>query len=158
MTIAIGFSRIVVMLLLAACGDAFEPDSAPSSVDAPVREFTELMNAHRATVGCGPLTWHKGTARVAERHSEDMVARAFFAHTNPDGDTPFDRLRDGGVGWVGPAGENIAAGYPDAAAVLQGWLNSPGHRANIENCAYTHHGVGLERAHWTHLFVTNPRE
>lgn len=156
MAMLLGSSRALLVLLLAACGDALAPGGGPDA-PAPVREFVELMNAHRASVGCAPLAWHEGTARVAKQHSEDMVERNFFDHTNPDGETPFDRLRNAGITWS-RAGENIAAGYPDAAAVLQGWLASPGHRANIENCAYTHHGVGLDHAHWTHLFVTNPRD
>ncbi len=52
------------------------------------------------------------------------------------------------------AGENIAAGYQTPSAVLEGWLGSPGHRANIENCGFTHHGVGLNESHWTHMFIT----
>jgi uncharacterized protein YkwD len=157
MTIVPGFPRLALVLALVACGDALAPEVAPESAAAPVREFVDLMNAHRASVGCAPLVWHDGTARVAKRHSEDMVERSFFDHTNPDGESPFDRLRNAGITWT-RAGENIAAGYADAAAVLQGWLASPGHRANIENCAYTHHGVGLDHAHWTHLFVTDPRD
>ena len=54
------------------------------------------------------------------------------------------------------AAENIAYGYADAASVLQAWLDSPGHRANIENCGLLQHGVGLEGSHWTHVFVTLP--
>jgi uncharacterized protein YkwD len=85
--------------------------------------------------GCGPLLWHDGTAEVARAHSADMVARDFFAHQNPDGESPFDRLREAGIEWSGGAGENIAWGYPTAAAVLAGWLGSPGHRAKLENTA-----------------------
>jgi uncharacterized protein YkwD len=82
-----------------------------------------------------------------------MVARDFFSHTNPDGDSPWDRLSAAGISFS-RAAENIAWGYTSAEAVLSGWLGSPGHRANIENCALTHHGVGLADWHWTHLFVT----
>jgi uncharacterized protein YkwD len=61
-------------------------------------------------------------------------------------------MRDAGIGFSGAA-ENIAWGYPTAEAVLTGWLNSPGHKANIENCNLTGHGVGLVGTHWTHLFI-----
>jgi uncharacterized protein YkwD len=89
---------------------------------------------------------------VAQAHSDDLVARDFFAHTNPDGQSPFDRLAASGVGYSSAA-ENIAYGYPTATAVLNGWLNSPGHRANIENCALLEHGLGLTNSHWTHVFI-----
>ncbi|MDH3206288.1 MAG: CAP domain-containing protein [Gemmatimonadota bacterium] len=62
-------------------------------------------------------------------------------------------MRTAGVEFSGAA-ENIAYGYPTGTAVLTAWLNSPGHRGNIENCALTEHGVGFEGTHWTHLFIT----
>lgn len=110
------------------------------------------MNAHRASVGCSALVWDGDVAAVAQAHSQDMVSRSFFDHTNPDGDGPGTRLQQAGVpasGWA----ENIAFGYPTGAAVLNGWLNSSGHRSNIENCGLTHHGVGLVDTHWTHVFT-----
>jgi uncharacterized protein YkwD len=121
-----------------------------------VAEFTADMNAHRISAGCAALAWHSATADVARAHSQDMQDRGFFSHTNPDGDSPWDRLADGDVTWNGPAGENIAQtpGGPDSALGL--WLNSPGHRANIENCAFSHHGVGLVGSYWTHVFITDP--
>lgn len=64
-----------------------------------------------------------------------------------------DRLTDAAIAYSRTA-ENIAFGYPTAEAVLSGWLASPGHKANIENCALTQHGVGLLESYWTHLFIT----
>lgn len=142
----------VVSLALVACGDGV---TVPEVVEPQVEAFAELVNEHRLDVGCGPLLWHTGVAEVAQAHSVDMVARDFFAHTNPDGASPFDRLTDAGIEYSLGA-ENIAYGYPDAVSALQGWLDSPGHRANIENCALEEHGVGLEGTHWTHLFITSP--
>ncbi len=134
-----------------ACGSdaATEPD-----VDAnpAVASFVQLVNDHRTSVGCPAMSWNTPVAAVAQLHSEDMVARDFFSHTNPDGDSPFDRLRDAGITYSAAA-ENIAYGYPTADAVLAGWLDSPGHRANIENCSLTEHGVGLDGTHWTHVFI-----
>lgn len=151
------FSLLSVALAgFLGCDSTGPGPSAPGSADPAVREYVDLANAHRESVGCAPLLWHDGTADVAQAHSEDMVERDFFAHQNPDGESPFDRLREAGVEWSGGAGENIAWGYPTAAAVLAGWLGSPGHRANLETCGYTHHGVGLEGTHWTHLFITSP--
>ena len=112
-----------------------------------------MMNEHRVSVGCEPLSWDPAVAAVAEAHSADMVAREYFDHTNPDGYSPFDRLTTAGVAYR-RAAENIAWGYRSAQAVLDGWLDSPGHRSNIENCALSHHGVGLVDWHWTHVFTT----
>jgi uncharacterized protein YkwD len=81
-----------------------------------------------------------------------MVRRDYFSHTNPEGQSPFDRLRAAGVTYTAAA-ENIAYGYPTAAAVLQGWRNSDGHRRNLENCEYTHHGVGLNSGKWVEVFI-----
>ena len=110
------------------------------------------MNDHRQSFGCPRLVWNHDVASVAQAHSDDMVERDFFDHTNPDGESPFDRLQEAGISYSGAA-ENIAWGYETAEAVLNGWLNSPGHKANIENCSLTEHGVGLYQSRWTHLFI-----
>lgn len=145
----------LLLLLCAAalaCDEGVTTPELSESVPAEVETFATLVNQHRVSVGCEPLTWHTGVAQVAQAHSADMVERGFFAHTNPDGQSPFDRMRAAGIDF-GAAAENIAYGYPDAASVLQGWLDSPGHRANIENCGLEQHGVGLVGTHWTHLFA-----
>jgi len=82
-----------------------------------------------------------------------MAARGFFSHKNPDGESPFDRLRKAGITYSAAA-ENIAYGTPDAERVLALWLKSPPHRANIENCEYTKQGVGAERGRWTQVLIT----
>jgi uncharacterized protein YkwD len=129
-----------------------EPTAEAPAPDAAVLEFERLANTHRASVGCRPLRWDAPTARVAQSHASDMARRDFFSHTNPDGQSPFDRLRAAGVTHLSAA-ENIAFGYPTATAVLQSWLNSDGHRRNLENCRYTHHGVGLRDSRWVHVFI-----
>ena len=140
-----------LLLSAASCGgdNGLGPDS---DADPALLLFVELMNDHRESVGCLPLVWNDDVADVAQAHSEDMVERDFFAHTNPDGDSPFDRLQNSGVPYSSGA-ENIAWGYHSAESVLDGWLNSAGHKANIENCSLTEHGVGLYQSRWTHLFI-----
>lgn len=152
---------LVAIIFAAACGgEAAGPAAGPGAPrggdDPRVAAFVEQMNAHRQSEGCGALAWHQGVADVAQAHSLDMVERDYFSHTNPDGADPFDRLSGAGITWSGGAGENIAYGTSDAATVLEMWLDSSGHRANIENCGFTHHGVGLASGRWTHVFVTNP--
>jgi uncharacterized protein YkwD len=151
--------RLLAMALVSGAGAgacASDASIGPADPDAgigtSVTSFVQLMNEHRSSVGCPALTWSAAVAAVAQAHSEDMVARDFFSHTNPDGDSPFDRLHDAGISYSAAA-ENIAYGYPTAESVLDGWLGSSGHRANIENCSLTEHGVGLEGTHWTHLFI-----
>ncbi|HKQ18391.1 MAG TPA: CAP domain-containing protein [Candidatus Eisenbacteria bacterium] len=110
------------------------------------------MNEYRASKGLRPLIWHRGLASVARGHSKDMVARHFFSHENPDGLRARDRLAVAGIAYAA-MGENIAYGHATGAAVLNAWLKSSGHRHNIEDPAYTHHGVGKVGTHWTHVFL-----
>ena len=141
-----------IFFCFAACSDQKKASSAPSSVDPEVAQFIVKMNQHRLDHGCAELALDDKIAQVAQLHSEDMVSRNFFSHTNPDGKSPFDRLGAAGITYSA-AGENIAAGASTGEAVLAIWLNSSGHRANIENCNYLKHGVGLKNSYWTHVFV-----
>ncbi|MBO0514378.1 CAP domain-containing protein, partial [Streptomyces beijiangensis] len=100
-----------------------------------------LVNKERETAGCKPVTANSPLASLATSFSEDMAARNFFDHTDPDGKSPWDRADAAGVSGLG--GENIARGQADAAAVMDAWMNSPGHRANILNCDYKTLGVGV---------------
>ncbi|QXE34459.1 CAP domain-containing protein [Streptomyces sp. GMY02] len=117
---------------------AVETPAAPSSTAAAV---LGLVNAERAQAGCGPVKADAGLTALAQDFSEDMAARGFFDHTDPDGRTPWDRAESAGVEGLG--GENIARGQATAQAVMDSWMNSEGHRANILNCDYTRLGVGV---------------
>jgi uncharacterized protein YkwD len=119
-------------------------ETASASTDATVAARTtilSLVNDQRATAGCSPLTASSSLDRLAQAFSEDMAARDFFDHTDPDGNTPWDRAKKLGITNLG--GENIARGQADAQAVMDAWMNSPGHRANILNCDYKTLGVGI---------------
>ena len=128
---------------------------APRSDDVEMQTFTRMVNEYRKKVGCGPLQWDDRIATVAQRHNEDMASHHYFAHNNLEGRTPFDRLRAAHVTFRGAA-ENIASGQLTGSQVFNGWLNSPGHRRNIEDCSYTHHGLGLANTYWTHDFIAAP--
>ncbi|WP_299533547.1 CAP domain-containing protein [uncultured Streptomyces sp.] len=112
--------------------------SSGTSVQADV---LALVNKERATVGCSPLTLSSSLTALAQDFSQDMAERGFFAHTDPDGKTPWDRAASAGVSNL--AAENIARGQADAEAVMESWMNSSGHRANILNCDYKTLGVGV---------------
>lgn len=127
------------------------PPAGPSPTeagDAAEATVLSMVNTERAKVGCSPVRADAQLADLAGDFSEDMAARGFFDHTDPDGDTPWDRAEQAGI--VGLGGENIARGQVDADAVMNAWMNSDGHRANILNCSYTTLGVGV------HLGVGGP--
>ncbi|MFD4126432.1 CAP domain-containing protein [Streptomyces globisporus] len=127
---------------------------SPSPTDASARsEVLALVNQERAKVGCSPLTTSAPLTSLAQNFSEDMAARGFFDHTDPDGDTPWDRAAQAGV--QGLAAENIARGQADAQAVMEGWMNSEGHRANILNCDYKTIGIGIHEGSGGPWWVQN---
>ncbi|MFG2604994.1 CAP domain-containing protein [Streptomyces sp. NPDC048514] len=126
------------------------PTKAPAATSAPGTVTTEataeaevlqLVNAERAKVGCSALAANSSLTGLAEAFSDDMAARGFFGHTDPDGATPWDRAAKASITDLG--GENIARGQATAAAVMEAWMNSPGHRANILNCDFKTLGVGV---------------
>ncbi|MEU9184978.1 CAP domain-containing protein [Streptomyces sp. NPDC048484] len=125
--------------------------STPSTAEAAV---LSLVNDERAKAGCSPVTASGSLAALAEAFSEDMAARGFFDHTDPNGASPWDRAEKADITNLG--GENIARGQADAAAVMEAWMNSPGHRANILNCDFKTLGVGAHFASggpwWTQDF------
>lgn len=132
--------------------------TAPTEPADPVASLVAAVNRHRSSIGCSSLQWHGRLAEVAQSHSEDMAHRSFFGHVNPDGESPFDRMRRAGIRWVGPAGENLARADGSPGDVLRMWLESEGHRANVEDCRYGFHAVGLSDGYWTHLFLSEPRD
>ncbi|MFH9756454.1 CAP domain-containing protein [Streptomyces griseus] len=127
---------------------------SPSPTDASARsEVLALVNQERAKVGCSPLSTSAPLTSLAQNFSEDMAARGFFDHTDPDGDTPWDRAAQAGVQGLGA--ENIARGQADAQAVMEAWMNSEGHRANILNCDYKTIGIGVHEGSGGPWWVQN---
>jgi uncharacterized protein YkwD len=126
------------------------PASAPAPAVAPAAaepaapgvedQVLALVNVQRATAGCGAVTADPALSALARAHSADMRDRDFFDHVNPDGLDPFERGSRAGV--VVHA-ENIADGQPDPAAVMDAWMHSAGHRANILDCDLTRLGAGV---------------
>ncbi|MYS93986.1 MULTISPECIES: CAP domain-containing protein [Streptomyces] len=116
--------------------------AALSEESAAAAQVLRLVNEERAKVGCSAVAANSALTELAQNYSEDMAARGFFDHTDPNGRTPWDRAGKAGISNLG--GENIARGQADAAAVMDAWMNSPGHRANILNCDFKTLGVGVE--------------
>ncbi|MFB4419585.1 sigma-70 family RNA polymerase sigma factor [Streptomyces sp. QL37] len=133
------------------------PAPAPKASSAPsvAEEVIALVNNERAKEGCSPVSGNSLLAKAASDHSADMVARDYFSHTSPDGTDPGARITAAGYRWS-TYGENIAKGQPTAAAVMDSWMNSSGHRANILNCAFKEIGIGREDSSggpvWTQNF------
>lgn len=115
--------------------------TAPAAATSAQAAVLALVNQERSKVGCSPVTASSSLASLAQSFSDDMAARGFFDHTDPDGQSPWDRAAKAGVSGLG--GENIARGQADAEAVMEAWMNSEGHRANILNCDYKTLGVGV---------------
>lgn len=116
-------------------------------------EVLKLTNQARTKDGCcgdegcfkaaDALMMNAQLRRAARAHAKDMADRGYFDHDDPDGLTPFDRMRE--AGFRGCAmGENIALGQPSPKAVVDAWLNSPGHCANIRNPVFDQIGVGFQ--------------
>ncbi|MCY0949483.1 sigma-70 family RNA polymerase sigma factor [Streptomyces sp. H27-S2] len=132
--------------------------SAPAPAPAPpgvAGQVVALVNKERATAGCGPLKDDAQLRAAAQGHSEDMAKRDFFSHTSPDGADPGKRTTAAGYRWS-TYGENIAKGQQTAQSVMESWMNSSGHRANILNCAFKDIGVGVHQGAggpwWTQNF------
>ncbi|MEU3019416.1 CAP domain-containing protein [Nocardiopsis sp. NPDC007018] len=109
-----------------------------------------IVNSERAANGCGPLRVDSQLTAAAQEHSEDMAARDYMSHDNPEGEGPGDRAERHGYGSWGA--ENVAKGQTSAEQVMDAWMNSPGHRANILNCDLVAIGVGESDNAWTQKF------
>ncbi|WP_026370355.1 CAP domain-containing protein [Kallotenue papyrolyticum] len=112
------------------------------SWSAAEREALEAINGQRRAVGCAALASNAELHLAARRHSEDMARNNYFSHASLDGSSFVDRARAAGYAYW-PSGETIAAGYERGTAVVQGWLNSAGHRAILLDCANDDVGIGL---------------
>ena len=127
-----------------------------SSVIAYEKEVVRLVNEIRVQNGLKELTYDWELSRVARYKSEDMRDNKYFSHTSPVYGTPFQMIKNFGISYRS-AGENIAKGYATPKAVVDGWMNSPGHRANILNASFTRIGVGYasEGRYWTQMFIVD---
>ncbi|MFZ3492858.1 CAP domain-containing protein [Streptomyces sp. 5.8] len=129
-----------------APSDSVAPSGAPAEVLA-------LVNEERAAVGCPALTVNAMLTKAAQDHSEDMAAHSTMSHTGSDGSDPGQRITRAGYQWSTYA-ENVAYGYDTAAKVMDGWMNSPGHKRNILDCDVKEIGIGLAQPgqYWTQDF------
>ena len=132
----------------------------PAEVPASAEEWEVLriVNVERMNEGLQPLTMFAEMQTATDIRAQEIIQS--FSHTRPDGTSCFTVFDEVGVDWSS-VGENIAAGQPDPASVMDAWMNSPGHRANILNAGFKHIGVGYTYsqgsyygAYWVQLFCT----
>ncbi|MCX5528283.1 CAP domain-containing protein [Streptomyces bobili] len=128
----------------------------PAGLAGTEAEVIDRTNRERARAGLRPLAADPLLATAARAYSDDMAARSFYSHTSPEGSQPWDRAAAAGSARR-TIGENIACGQRSPSEVVEGWMNSPGHRANILKPAFTHIGVGFagggpSATYWTQLF------
>lgn len=118
------------------------------------KEVVRLVNEIRAKNGLKELTQDWELSRVARIKSQDMKDNNYFSHTSPVYGTPFQMMKNFGISYRS-AGENIAKGQATPQAVVNAWMNSSGHRANILNSSYTRIGVGYVSGgnYWTQMFI-----
>lgn len=119
------------------------------------KEVVRLVNEVRVQNGLKPLTEDWELSRVARIKSQDMKDNNYFSHTSPVYGTPFQMIKSFGISYRSAA-ENIARGQSTPQAVVNAWMNSAGHRANILNPSYTRIGVGYVESgrYWTQMFIS----
>ena len=129
-------------------------DTDDSSVSDYEKKVVELVNAERAKYGLSALKLNTKLSAVARAKSQDMKDKQYFSHTSPTYGSPFDMMKSFGITYK-TAGEHIAMGYRTPEAVVEGWMNSEGHRANILNASFKEIGVGhvVSGNYWTQMFI-----
>lgn len=149
----------LLALALFGSGEVPAPPARPALVSEAgfAVQVLALCNEARAGEGLAPLEADPGLDRVAQARSDDMASRGYFDHVDPDGHDPFWHLDQAGLAYMA-AGENIAMGQETPREVVDGWLRSPGHRANILNPQFRRLGVGRAPARsngylWTQVFT-----
>jgi uncharacterized protein YkwD len=144
-----GRSSAIAAALAASCQNT-ELAPTPSNLEAIRAAVLCLVNRERAQNGEAPLILNPQLTQAAESHSHEMVADDYFQHVSPSGLTPVDRIH--GTGYIpGPSvgyviGENLAWGTLGLAtpqAIVDAWIASPGHLANILETQYTETGLGI---------------
>lgn len=117
-------------------------------------EVLRLVNAERAKYGLSPLAQDSGATEVAHIRAKEIVT--YFSHTRPNGSSCFTAAKELGISYRS-AGENIAYGYPSPQSVVNGWMNSEGHRKNILSGSFSKIGIGCFESggilYWTQFFI-----
>lgn len=135
-------------------GDILTIPVVNSTVTQYEKRVVELVNIERAKYGLKPLISDWQLSRVARIKSQDMKDNSYFSHTSPTYGSPFNMMKNFGINYK-TAAENIARGQKTPEAVVNSWMNSSGHRANILSSKYSKIGVGYVQSgnYWTQMFT-----
>lgn len=138
-----------------------KPDKKPATTNTNFSSYQQqvldLVNKERTSRGLSPLTLDSNLCDVATKKAQDMATKNYFDHTSPTYGSPFDMMSRFGVSYR-TAGENIAKGQKTPEEVMNAWMNSPGHRANILNPDFTKLGLGVAKdsngtLYWSQMFI-----
>ncbi|QGQ46532.1 CAP domain-containing protein [Metabacillus sediminilitoris] len=133
-------------------GEVIRLKASASSPSGFEEQVVQLVNQQRAKAGLRPLTHRADVKNVAQKKAEDMINSNYFSHTSPNYGSPFDMLKTFGISYS-YAGENIAKGQKTPQEVMNAWMNSSGHRANILKPEYDVIGVGFYHGAWVQMFI-----
>ena len=132
------------------------PEPAPSA-DVAVQNALIEINAIRTSNGLQPLAFETDLTKAARYHADDMAAKNYFSHTSADGTSFAARVKSFGYDGF-TYGENIAKGYGNWSKAIDGWMNSPGHRANLLKANYNETGLGEDDRYYVHEFGGSNRD
>jgi uncharacterized YkwD family protein len=116
------------------------------------QQVLDLVNQERAKAGVGALTMSAELSNMAMVKAQDMYNNNYFDHNSPTHGSPFDMMKAFGITY-NTAGENIAKGQSSPSQVMNDWMNSPGHRANILNSSFTSIGIAYYNSEWVQEFT-----
>lgn len=154
---------VMVFIVLSCRKEVAASTSTEISSGVNVNILMKLVNAQRSKgCKCGTknmppvpaLSWNKQLEKAAYDHSVDMSSNNYFDHTAPGGSDPGMRISATGYVWITCA-ENIAEGYTEEQAVINGWLTSEGHCRNMMGAPYKEMGVGRSGNYWTMVVASS---
>ncbi|GAA0920493.1 CAP domain-containing protein [Pseudonocardia zijingensis] len=139
--VSVSLTVLALAALLFGGATAAAPAAdASASAGSRATDVIARTNAIRAEAGCDPVRADQQLGAVAQKHATEMARHRYLEHENRSGTTSGERIRS--AGYDEATGENLAHGYPTAAEVMDVWMASAGHRRNIEDCEFTHVGIG----------------
>ncbi len=149
------FTALIALLLSTA---GFAPSARGETVvcpDAWEQRVAVLINEERALVEAPPVSVDVRLVASARLHSEDMALHHFMGHDGSDGSAFWERIQ--AAGYPSPGGETVGAGHSSPEMIVDGWMNSPPHRAILLDARYTHVGIGYAPSDWfyPHLWTAN---
>ncbi|MNI46027.1 Cysteine-rich secretory protein family protein [compost metagenome] len=116
------------------------------------QQVLDIVNQERSKAGLGALSMSAELSKMAMVKAQDMYTNNYFDHNSPTHGSPFDMMKAFGITY-NTAGENIAKGQNTPTQVMNDWMNSPGHKANILNSSFTQIGIAYYNSEWVQEFT-----